>query len=471
MKTAVFLFLAVLLAAASARAGVDAIRWNAARDKFLKEYEDPAKVIDAVKELAALDDERAVALLSEKTLFHDKWSVRKATFDALTATKDPKAVESLAECVRRQTDPAKRIVFVKLLKYFTGAPVVRNIQRALQDKKWEIVVSALEAASTLKDKALIPDLKKLLDSPNPRIAFESSEALSALGEKVPEKFQVGQRTGLFPDKIFSDKVIFILDESYDMDVKMAIPREDIEEILKKETQQKEKEQPKVPKKEQPKEDEKTKKEREEKEYVAKFVRSRLSFAAEKLTRAVKSLPPETRVNVITFGVRTDKWLKSADKLTKKEYEKLDSFLRARTTPARDTYSALKAALAEEGVDTIYFISCGLPEGAAVEDTTKILGWLSEENFTRCVRIHTIAVLSDYDAKDIPEDAAVRYKKRVEGIKNFLSSLAGQNGGTFFSVDAVGKVETAPVSAPESEKQSPPEKKPEQESKGKEEEKK
>jgi hypothetical protein len=463
MKTAIFLPLAVLAATACALAGVDALKWNAARNKFLKEYKDPAKIVDAVKELAALDDERAVELLCDKTLFHEKWSVCRATFDALLTIKDKNAVEYLAEEVRRETDPARKLVYVKFLKYFTGEPVIRNIRRALQDKRWEVVVTALEAASALKDRALIPDLEKLLNSPNLRISFESSQVLSILGEKVPDKFQVGLRTGLFPDKIFSDKVIFLLDTSDDMNTRMSIPREDMEEILKKEAQQKEKEQPKAPKKEekQPtKEDEKAKKEREEKEYVDKFVRTRLSFAAEKLAKTVKSLESQTKANILSFGVATNGWLKTAEKVTKKDYEKLDAFLRLRTTPARDIYSALKAAFAEEGVDTIYLISCGLPEGAAVEDTNKILQWVSEENFTRCVRIHTVAILSNYDAKDLAEDAVVRYKKRVEEVKSFLKELAQQNAGTFFFIDAAGKVEVPPISAPK-EKEPVPEKKPEE----------
>jgi HEAT repeat protein len=463
MKTAIFLSLAVLAAAASAWAGVDALRWNAARNKFLKEYRDPAKTVNAVKELAALDDERAVELLCEKTLFHEKWSVRKATFDALVLIKDTKATEYLAEEVRRETDPAKRLVYVKFLKHLTGEPVVRNVRRALQDKKWEIVVTALDAASVLKERALIPDLQKLLGSPNLRVSFEASQVLSILGEKVPDRFQLGPRTSLFPDRIMSDKVIFLLDTSEDMNTRMAIPREDMEEILKKEAQQKEKEQPKVPRKEQKeptKEDEKTKKEREEKEYVEKFVRARLSFATEKLAKAVKSLESETKANIISFGVTTNRWLKGAEKISKRDYEKLDAFLRLRTTPARDANSALKVAFAEEGVDTIYLITCGLPEGAAVEDTDKILYWVNEENFTRCIKIHTVLVLSNYDAKDLSEDALVRYKKRVEEVKNFLKELSEQNQGTFFFIDTVGKVEAAPVSAPV-EKEPAPEKKPEE----------
>ncbi|MFH1421523.1 MAG: hypothetical protein ABIH42_02245, partial [Planctomycetota bacterium] len=243
----------------------------------------------------------------------------------------------------------------------------------------------------------------------------------------------------FPAKIFSNKVLFLIDVSDDINMRMAVPLPDMEKLLSKEKQDEAKKPEETGKKENGKE-RKEKEEKEEKEDTKKFVKTRLSYVTEKLMETVKSLDENTKANIITYSISVNKWLKSADNISKKDYEKLESFLNTRTMPARDIYSVLKTAFEEKEIDTIFLISCGLPQGSVVEDTDEILKWIAEENYFRCVNIHTVGILSNYEAEKLPADAVVRLNEMTDKVKNFLSDIAARNGGTFFYIDTIGKVE-------------------------------
>ncbi len=411
--------LAVAVFCDSLSAGVDAHKWNVARRKFMKEKDELKKLPELIDEMATLNDKRAVETLCKYTLFHKDYDIRVKTFDALATTTDEEAVNYLAEQVRRERK--ERLIYTRLLQFISGKDVLDNIKRALTDKRWEVVCTALEAARKHADKSLLGDLKKKLDDRNARIAYEAGLAYKACGGELPEKFKMEPTGGILPAKLFSKKCLVLFDISDDMEVEMALPVHKLKEKLAS-----------------------LKTEPKPEDYKKHFVTMRQGYCAEECAKALSTLDRSAEVNVMTFSIGASLWRRKFDRFSKKDVEPLQKYLEKRMTrPARDVYEALRKAMNIEDVDTIIVVACGLPAGARQEDTSYILSWLKESNYERCIRIHTAVVLSRYLDKEPTEEQSLAYNKAVEPIMKFYREMASQNGGEFYSLTDHGKV---PLSA-------------------------
>ncbi len=411
-------------------AGVDVPTWNAARKKFLKHFKNMEKLPDLIDELGDLNDQRAVEMLCKKTLFHDSFAIRVQAFEVLSRTTDEAAVMFLAEQVRR--DKNNRLTYARLLQSLSGKGVVKNLQLALKDKRWEVVSAALEAARRHADESLKDTCKKKMQDKNYRIAYEAALAYKACGGELPEKFKLEEEGRIFPQKIFSAKCLLLFDNSDDMATTMALPEHAMNDVIKA-----------------------LKRTPKPADYEKHFVKTRQAFCASAAAKALATLEKGSQYNIALYSVGAAFWQRKFKKANPKDEKTVRKFLERMTHPARDLYDGLKGAMKVEGIDTVYIVACGLPANARVEDTERILSWLKKANYDRSIRINTSVVLSNYMEGKPTDEALLASKKANALVVDFYKRMAEENGGVFRLVADLGRV---PVPSGTEKKEEKPEKK-------------
>jgi hypothetical protein len=156
--------------------------------------------------------------------------------------------------------------------------------------------------------------------------------------------------------------------------------------------------------------------------------SRWEVLRRELERVIGELSEATRFNIVAFADESISWkekLVPATKASKSEAVRFVSKLRA--DGATNSYGALELAFKDTAADTIYFLSDGYPTAGKTIDFTKILEEVKRWNFTRNVKIHTIAfVAGDGRPRMIVEDKGQ--------AKEFMKRLAAENGGQYRLVE-------------------------------------
>lgn len=160
---------------------------------------------------------------------------------------------------------------------------------------------------------------------------------------------------------------------------------------------------------------------------------RIDVAKRELERVLRVLDDETLFNVMTFSSDMHTWSDKGEKpATEENVEKCIDWLQNRLLPrgGTNTYGALMAALEQNPkVDTIYFLSDGLPSGGELEDQEEILVALRHANRFRQVRINTIALVfgrSKYEKAWKYEDP--------EEMGAFMKRIADITGGRSVIID-------------------------------------
>ncbi|MCA9321454.1 MAG: HEAT repeat domain-containing protein [Planctomycetes bacterium] len=160
--------------------------------------------------------------------------------------------------------------------------------------------------------------------------------------------------------------------------------------------------------------------------------SRMERAKEELIRTLESLDAETRFGILAFST-------GVGHFDRRGLVRADATTRARAarwvkslTPAggTDTYGALCAALRlSDEVDTLYFLSDGVPSRGLIKDPDHILDRLHAFNAVRRVRIHTVALLNW--APGMTDDAE---SENAAVAARFMEELAAQNDGRFVRIE-------------------------------------
>jgi hypothetical protein len=156
--------------------------------------------------------------------------------------------------------------------------------------------------------------------------------------------------------------------------------------------------------------------------------NRIAVAKRELVSVIKALDEKTLFNLATFAGHVSTWQKNgevpADEANKKAaLAWIESALLPRG--ATNTYGALTEGLERNPqVDTIYFLSDGIPSTGKYEVPEEILIKLRYENRFRRVIINTVALA--IGKPDI--EKAVKYED-AEEMAAFMRLIAEWNGGT------------------------------------------
>ena len=152
---------------------------------------------------------------------------------------------------------------------------------------------------------------------------------------------------------------------------------------------------------------------------------RLDIARRELIQAIEHLPARTRFSIISFSDAAWTWSDRLLPATPETVRKAVRYVeRLEPTSGTNSFEALRAALADEEVDSIYFLSDGYPSMGAVTDPDEILAQVREMNRWRRVRIHAIAMLR---GDPPPEFAALEDGTAAE---RFMRRLAADNDGRY-----------------------------------------
>jgi hypothetical protein len=309
----------------------------------------------------------------ERSARDDDWRVRLAAADVmLIHHRDDKAIALMRDLLKDKR------------------PIVREV--------------AAIAAGTHKTDALLKELVLLMREGNLRAKQKSYEALKSISGqdfgyapdvwakwvqdrtrgKLSETgaFQGGERISVgtyYKFKIFSDRVLFIVDVSGSMNWPDSHP-------------------------------------------------NRIEVAKRELVKAIKSLNEKTLFNMATFAGHVAAWnsegeVPATEANKKKALKWIDRALLPRG--ATNTYAALMEGLEKnQEVDTVFFLSDGIPSTGAYEVPEEILIKLRYANRFRKVIFHTIAVVLGRPSIEKAE----KYEDPDE-MAAFMRMIADWNGGT------------------------------------------
>lgn len=155
---------------------------------------------------------------------------------------------------------------------------------------------------------------------------------------------------------------------------------------------------------------------------------RLDAARRELVQTLEHLPAKTRFSIITFADTASMWSEKLLPALPDTVKKAVRFVeRLEPVSGTNSFEALREALADEEVDSIFFLSDGYPNAGAVIDPDEILTAVREMNRWRRVRIHAIAMLKGEPPADFAatEDPAA--------AQRFMRRLADENDGRYVEI--------------------------------------
>lgn len=295
-----------------------------------------------------------------------------------------------------------------LLVHFRDDECLEAMRALLRDERPIVREIAAIAAGKAKAEPLFPELVLLMREGNLRAKQKTYEALREISGRdfkyAPdawEKYWKDRKSGrldageeikadesvsvatYYNFKIFSDRVLFIVDVSGSMQWPEWHP-------------------------------------------------NRIEVARKELVRVLKSLNETTMFNLMVFSGAPMSWQgKGEVPATKRNIEDALAWSENKLKPggATNTYDTLMRALEEnQEIDTIYFLSDGMPSTGKYELAEEILIRLRAANRFRRVIINTIALAIGRPAIE----SAQKYEDPEE-MTDFMRTLAEWNGGSCFDV--------------------------------------
>ncbi|MHC5077788.1 MAG: HEAT repeat domain-containing protein, partial [Planctomycetota bacterium] len=265
------------------------------------------------------------------------------------------------------------------------------LKTAIKDEEWKVRESAVFSFRRINNKEAVEPLIAALNDTNRRVAVEIRETLKKFTGKdfgfdidlwrawwrakgkedvgKPKKHELTAPATYHGLKIESNRVLFITDVSGSM------------------------------------------------EWGARVIEARVE-----LSKALKALEPKTLFNIMVFSDNPLFFRKEMVPASKTNVERADIWMsKQRPFSGTNTFDTLKQAFEEiKGVDTIYFLSDGIPTRGKYLAQEKILAELNKMNRYRKIRVHTIAFLKGESPEGFEEDK--------EGAERFMKRLAEENHG-------------------------------------------
>jgi len=158
--------------------------------------------------------------------------------------------------------------------------------------------------------------------------------------------------------------------------------------------------------------------------------TRMEHARRELTKVLKAMDEQSRFNIVFFDQKIRVWAEGLPKATKRN--KQLAIRAVNGVVARggtDSYGALELAFKRfRGIDTIYFLSDGVPSVGKSIVQERILERVWRWNRLRGVRVHTVALLVGD-----PLNPFRRNDENKPEAARFMRILAEETGGTFMDV--------------------------------------
>lgn len=140
--------------------------------------------------------------------------------------------------------------------------------------------------------------------------------------------------------------------------------------------------------------------------------TRIEVVKQELVKALGALDPAASFNLCTFNAAVQKWKETSVAMSDKtRAEAIDWVEHLGSRGGTNIYDALAFAMGDPSVDTIFLLTDGEPSAGTVTDLGLIRQHIADWNRTRHVKIHCIAVGSDFPLLEwIAQDANGTYTK-------------------------------------------------------------
>ncbi len=393
-----------------------------------------------VDALARCDSEASADSLSRRLGQSSKWEVRAAVAEVLGRLARPGIAEKLAEVARRDSEPQVRVAALDALRELRedSPRIVEAVVEQLRHDFWPVKAAAVSALRAIGARGAVEPLIEALGKNTGRLREDISEALKELtgidkhGDPATwkawwkengEKYIAGEYepppgegrkagaggTTFYGIPVLSENVVFILDRSGSM----AEPSEW-----------------KEPR------DVATGPARKGDEIKPEGNR-KIDVARWQLKRALAMMPDGARFNVIFYNhewaIFSGRMAVLNDASRRKAFEFIDGLEPVGSTNCYDPLEkglsfAAAGVMAEkilkDGVDTVFFLSDGMPNSGQVPRAEDIVVKIRDLNRTRKVRINTIGVFGTPGGARAPNVVVIH-----PGAA-FLRQLAEESGGVY-----------------------------------------
>lgn len=365
-----------------------------------------------------------------------------------------KAIEYIADKIKSLPEQSQ-IVVCKGLASVNSKHAIDGLISVLDERDWTVVsaaalalkenyskrsipplIEALEEAEKDENQRLIVDVRNALRSltgkPGLNYAAEFKSWWEATGKaEIDEKNRPvtgdkGKEGGLSTylyGEITSKKVIFILDRSDSMNAVGTVPprsKDGSGQDDRPLTGEKDKKKDVDPR---------------EGGVQPGFRGSRYDICKKEFKFILDNIPEDTMFNVIFFNHEVTPCWKKLSKATKKNKKKAWALIDGlKPTMQTNTFGSLEEAFKDRDVDTIYFLTDGMPTFGQPTSPVEICAKIKQMNQARNIRIHCIALLVGKYGAAAPaqpgQPAQPAPAEPKEQMERFLRKLAEENGGTF-----------------------------------------
>jgi len=133
---------------------------------------------------------------------------------------------------------------------------------------------------------------------------------------------------------------------------------------------------------------------------------------QELVKALNALEPGASFNLCTFNSAVQKWKDGAVAMSDKaRAEAIDWVEHLGSRGGTNIYDALAFGFSDPTIDTIFLLTDGEPSAGTVTDLGLIRQHIASWNATRHLKIHCVAVGSDFPLLEwIAQDAGGTYTK-------------------------------------------------------------
>ena len=346
-----------------------------------------------------------------KLLKHSDWRIQALAIDLLALNKDPSLIKKLSPLLRSPSDSVK-IAVIRAFLNIESKNIIKILIKTLGTSEGRVKDDITDALARLTGVDLGPFTTQweswwATNKKNADIRIRTMEEFHKIKEdqiKEDEKKKTATASyhGL---RVISKNCIFIVDCSESM-LEQYSPEEEEEEEEDGEGDDDDND-----------EEKEGEKDDEEKENNLKKneVKTKMEVAKLELIKIILSLQDGTATNFVRFNSIIEYWRKALHVLDKDSRKEAAKFINSSTPQGlTNIYEALEFAFQDISIDTIFFLSDGLPTIGKYTNPDKIVAEIVKLNMLRKVKINTIGFGLE------PKEA------------DLLKNLAFQNYGVFIA---------------------------------------
>ncbi len=417
----------------SLSAASDGVKVSIVLDRVLPRDDSPQVQTAAVALLRRVKDEEALKVLAAAAKGNGAWEIRGPVFEAIGAFDSPSVAAALRS-VLKTTDAKALAAALFALAERHPPDFLDDVKKLLVHEAWQVRLGALDYLGRLGDRNTLPLLVERLEDETGRLRQEVVEALKSVsradygtdavkwrafiaggeaaakeaGKKPVDPAAGGSRavaTGdppveptYYGEKVYSDRVVFIVDLSLSMNAEMVVDRD----MIVRETGA-------VvsggdsPGGEGGAEKQDPKKDGEVIPIEWWKIRTRMDFARSQLKYVISTLKRDQWFDIVWFSDSVKAWkgqMVPAQPGTKvKAAEWLDSL---KCEAGTNTWGGLMKGLNlvgrgtdsenyTRGADTLYFMSDGAPSIGDIKDPDQIVAAVERIHKVRRVKVHVVQI--------------------------------------------------------------------------------